>query len=214
MSVDREQGVPQREPIRQDNTPRPPAGRLIVLSGPSGSGKSTLVERVLAAGDLPVRLSVSATTRPPRPGESDGVHYYFWTPEQFEQAVRQGAFLEHAEVHGNRYGTLKAEVDRLQQAGCHVLLEIDVQGAEQVRAARPDAVSIFVQAGSLADYERRLRGRGTEDEAAIQRRLAAAARELSFASRYDHVIVNDNLDDAVLALHKLLSSFGGPEHAG
>jgi guanylate kinase len=191
-----------------------PHGKLIVLSGPSGSGKSTLVSRVLAKGDLPVRLSVSATTRQPRPGERHGVQYYFWTPERFEKAVEAGEFLEHARLFGNRYGTLKSEVDRLLAQGDIVLLEIDVQGAAQVRGLHPDAVSVFVQAGSLQEYERRLRARRTEDEAALQGRLAAAEEELSHAPLYNHIIVNDDLDAAERELRGLLLQLGGSGHAG
>lgn len=182
----------------------PGLGKLIVLSGPSGSGKSTVVRRVLEARDLPVRLSVSATTRQPRPGEIDGQNYWFWTRDQFDRAIEEGAFLEWAEVFGQRYGTLKSEVDPYLQQGVNVLLEIDVQGAEQVRRVRPDALFVFLRTSSLAEYERRLRRRGTEDEAALQRRVAAAQRELAEAGRYDHEVINDDLETAVRDFRALL----------
>ncbi len=185
-------------------TARP--GRLIVLSGPSGSGKSTVIARALASGDLPIRRSVSVTTRPPRPGEQDGVDYYFWTPEQFDQALRQGEFLEWAEIHGHRYGTLKREVERHLNDGYSVLLEIDVQGARQIRQLFPEAVMIFLRAPDLADYEQRLRQRGTEDEASLQRRLAAACQELAEASNYQYQLVNRDLEQTVAEFRELLHS--------
>jgi len=175
-------------------------GPLIIVSGPSGSGKSTVIGRLLATGQWPLHLSVSATTRAPRPGEINGVHYYFWTREHFDEEVKAGAFLEWAEVHGNYYGTLRREVEGPQAQGCGVILDIDVQGAEQVRKQCPDAVSVFLKTSSWPTYEERLRRRGSEDEASIQRRLAAARRELERAGEYDHQVLNDNLDDAVAQL--------------
>jgi guanylate kinase len=181
-------------------------GKLIVFSGPSGSGKSTVVRRVLEPGDLPLRLSVSATTRRPRPGEVDGKNYWFWTPEQFDEAVRGDRFLEWAEVFGQRYGTLKSEVDPYLDQSVSVLLEIDVQGAAQVRRQRPDAVFVFLRTSSLAEYERRLRARHTEDEAAIRRRVAGAERELAAAPSYDYQVINDDLDTAVRQFRDLLAA--------
>ncbi len=172
-------------------------GPRIILSGPSGSGKSTVIQRLLDASDLPLRLSVSATTRTRRKNETDGEDYYFLSRQQFEEALARGDFLEWAEVYGNRYGTLRAEVESKRQDGQGVLLDIDVQGAEQVRKACPDSVSIFLAPPSLSVLEQRLRRRGTEDEAAIQRRLAAAAAEMARQDEYDHVVINDNLDRAV-----------------
>lgn len=172
-------------------------GPLIIMSGPSGSGKSTLIERLLAAGTWPLRLSVSVTTRPPRPGEQDGVHYHFWTRARFDREVRAGGFLEWAEVHGNYYGTLKEEVEPVRARGHGVLLDIDVDGWRQVRDRCPDAVSIFIRTSSPDVLERRLRERGTETEEAIQRRLRGAARELAEAERYDYQVINDELDRAI-----------------
>jgi guanylate kinase len=180
-------------------------GPLIILSGPSGVGKSTLVRRLLAEGGPPLHLSVSATTRPPRPGERDGIDYYFWTPGRFQQEIEKGGFLEWAEVHGRRYGTLRAEVDGWLARGVGVLLDIDVQGAEQVRRKLPGALSIFLLAPSWEVYEERLRKRHTEDEAAIARRLATARGELERAAEYDHEVMNADLDRAVAEVRGLIA---------
>jgi guanylate kinase len=180
-------------------------GPLIILSGPSGSGKSTVISRVLKESGLPLRVSVSATTRPPRPGERDGVHYHFWAVEKFLAQVQAGAFLERAEVHGKYYGTLRAEVEPYRERGVGVILDIDVQGAEQVRRLCPDNVSIFLKAPSLEVLEQRLRARGTEDDAAIARRLANARRELERIGEYDHVVVNDDLETAVAQIRELIA---------
>lgn len=180
---------------------------LIVVSGPSGSGKLTVISRVLADGDLPLHLSVSATTRLPRPGEKDGVHYYFWTRERFEEALREDAFLEWAQVHGSYYGTLRREVDPHRQTGELVILDIDVQGAAQVRRRSGDVVTVFLRSPSLAVDERRLRARGTEDEAAIQERLATARRELESAAEYDYQIVNDDLEQTVEQFRAILKRY-------
>src|SRR5262245_58934490 len=173
-----------------------PHGVLVILSGPSGSGKSTVIRGLLADPPGPVRLSVSATTRAPRNGEHEGVDYHFWTREWFEQQLASGAFLEHAIVHGNYYGTLRSEVESYVREGWFVILDIDVQGAEQVRLQCPDHVSVFLRAPSIEGYERRLRGRGTENEDAIQRRLAAVRAELAHAPGYQYQIVNDDLTTA------------------
>ena|SRR5438445_4848021 len=182
-------------------------GPLIIVSGPSGSGKSTVIARLLedmAEAALPLHLSVSATTRRPRPGEKAGVHYHFWAEEQFDRAVAAGEFLEWATVHGARYGTLRSEVESYREQGSGVLLEIDVQGAAQIRARYPDSVSIFLRASSLAAYEQRLRRRGTESEEAIRRRVAAAQRELENSGKYDHEVINDDLDKAVADLSAIV----------
>lgn len=178
---------------------------LILVSGPSGSGKSTIVRRLLEEGELPLRASVSATTRAPRRGEVNGVHYWFWTHEQFEEGLREEAFLEWAEVHGQFYGTLRSEVDPYLARGTGVILEIDVQGADRVRALYPECCSIFLCASSWAEYERRLRARGTEDEAAIARRLDTARRELARASEYDHRVINDDLAAAVAHVRRIVA---------
>jgi guanylate kinase len=175
---------------------------LIILAGPSGSGKSTILDRLLKESGLPLRLSVSATTRPPRPYEQNGVHYYFWTDEQFEKQRQAGAFLESAMVHGQwYYGTLRSEVEEYRARGIGVLLDIDVQGADQVRAHYPECLSLFVRTSSSEEYERRLKKRG-ESRESIARRMATARRELERIDEFDHVIINDDLDLAVAEVRK------------
>ena len=181
-------------------------GPLVILSGPSGCGKSTVTARLLARGDLPLRQSVSATTRPPRRGEEDGRHYCFWTRERFEAEVRADGFLEWAEVYGNYYGTPRAEVEPYRKRGTGVILVIDVQGAAQVRARCPDAVSVFLRASSWEECERRLRLRGQDDEATILRRLANARGELARAGEYQFEVINDDLDTAVEQLHAIVKA--------
>jgi guanylate kinase len=179
-------------------------GPLIILSGPSGSGKSTVVKHLLARRDLPLRLSVSATTRPPRPGEVDGQHYHFWDTARFERALAEGRFLEHARVYGHYYGTLKDEVEPFRRRGIGVLLEIDVQGAAQVRRQCPDAVAVFLRTSSWETYEQRLRQRGTETEDSMRRRLEGAKSELERAGDYHYQVINDHLADAVDQLHDIV----------
>ena len=194
---------------------RNPKGPLLILSGPSGSGKSTVLERLLAKTDLPLHVSVSATTRLPRRGEVDGRHYHFWTRERFEEARRAGAFLEWAEVHGCLYGTLRAEVDPYRAKGQGVILDIDVQGAAQIRRLYPDSVAIFLRTSSLQTYEDRLRRRGTETEECIRRRLATAGRELAHAGEYDYQVINEDLDTAVAEVEAIMRcQFERGKHAG
>lgn len=181
-----------------------PLGRLIVLSGASGSGKSTLVDRLLERDDPPLSRSVSSTTRAPRAGEVDSQSYHFLAREEFERARDDGAFLEWAEVHGQLYGTSARVVREALDAGLSLVLVIDVQGAMQVRDRMPDALLIFVHAPDEDTLETRLRDRGTDDEATIQTRLANARDEVALADRYDHQIVNDDLDRAVDALADIL----------
>jgi guanylate kinase len=179
-------------------------GPLIILSGPSGAGKSTAVARLLRETKYPLRVSVSATTRPKRDGETDGVHYHFWTREQFEDELRRDGFLEWAKVVDSYYGTLKAEVEPYREKGVGVILVIDVQGAAQVRTRCPDHLSVFMRTSSQELLEKRLRGRGTEDEATIQRRLANARKELERASEYHTEVLNDDLATAVARLGELV----------
>lgn len=180
-------------------------GPLIILSGPSGSGKSTVIKRLLADPPGPLRLSVSATTRPPRPGEQEGVDYYFWTRDEFERKLAAGEFLEHAVVHGvEHYGTLRTEVEPHLAAGRGVVLDIDVQGAEQVRRECPENTSIFLDT-PIEELERRLRLRGTEDEAKIRRRLESAQQELARAGEFHYQILNQDLDKATADLRAIVA---------
>ena len=182
-------------------------GTLFVLSGPSGVGKGTL--RAAALRDIEgLTYSVSCTTRSPRPGDREGVDYRFVSDEDFSRMVEQGLFLEYARVHGGpRYGTLREDVERELDAGRDVLLEIDVQGALQVRSLLPDAVSIFVLPLSEEELERRLRGRGTETEAELRARLKSAGQELREAGKYDLILVNDDLNRASAELKKMIMDF-------
>ncbi len=170
-------------------------GILFILTGPSGVGKGTVLAKVLERRDA--YLSVSATTREPREGEKHGVNYYFLTREQFEQTAAQNGFLEHAEFSGNCYGTPAAPVDEQLGAGRDVVLEIEVQGAMQVHEKRPEAVRIFIAPPSFAELEKRLTGRGTEDAAAVQRRLETAKHELTLAPQFDYIVVNQTVEQAV-----------------
>ncbi len=180
-------------------------GPLIIISGPSGSGKSTLIDQVLAKPPGPLRLSVSVTTRARRPAELDGVHYHFWSRERFLRERDAGGFLEWAEVHGNYYGTLVAEVAPHRAMGQGVLLDIDMHGWEQVKRLCPDAVSIFVRTSSPEEYERRLRMRRTESAEQIERRLRAAAAELARAPEYEYQVINDDLPTAMAALRAIVN---------
>lgn len=166
---------------------------LVVVSGASGAGKSSLLQRLLAATPR-LRFSVSHATRAPRPGEQDGVQYHFVDRARFEQLVREQAFLEWAEVHGDLKGTSLAELERAQAEGLDLLLDLDVQGAEQVRRRYPQAVTIFVLPPSFAELERRLRGRGQDREEVIRRRLRNARDEMRRFAEYDFVVVNDDLE--------------------
>ena len=170
-------------------------GRLFVISGPSGTGKGTICKELVK--DDKIRLSVSMTTRSPREGEIHGVSYFFATKEEFEQKISADGFLEYAEVFGNYYGTPKMEVLELLDEGIDVLLEIDVQGALQIKDVYPEAVLVFILPPSMEELRSRLSGRGTETQDVIERRLGKAAHEISFAAQYDYAVINDQLDEAV-----------------
>jgi len=172
-------------------------GNLFIISAPSGAGKSSLVSAALAE-DLRLALSVSFTTRPPRAGEVNGREYHFVDRETFDSMLARGEFLESAEVHGNRYGTSKKWIAEARAEGLDILLEIDWQGAQQVRAAFPDAVSIFILPPPpiLQELERRLRGRGQDTEEAIQRRLRDAREEIIHVAEFDYVIINKEFEEA------------------
>lgn len=183
--------------------------QFVVLSGPSGSGKTTIVERLLERSKIKLIKSVSATTRPPRKNEIEGDNYYFLTRDEFARRRQAGEFLECAEVHGtgNWYGTLRSEVERARKAGGWALLEIDVQGAVQIMHKYPQALTIFLKTSSEAEYEKRLRGRGTDSEEIIERRLANARKELEQAPHYRYQVVNDDLDRAVEEIVNIISSW-------
>ena len=171
-------------------------GMLIVLSGPSGSGKGTIIKSLLSSRSDTV-LSISVTTRQPRPGEIDGIHYFFRTREEFLEMISSDDLLEYAEYNGNFYGTPEESIKKWLAEGKNVLLEIEVQGAEQVMDHRSDLVSIFITIPSMEELERRLRDRGTENEDTIRGRMEVAKRELTRAFRYDYVVLNDQMDLAV-----------------
>jgi guanylate kinase len=177
-------------------TPPPSKGVLYIVSAPSGAGKTSLVKALLKA-DPAIRLSVSYTTRPPRPGETDGRDYHFVSRERFEEMLAEDEFLEHAEVYGNFYGTSKGSIERDLDAGRDTLLEIDWQGAEQVRRHFPQSASIFVLPPSFNALRTRLAGRGQDSEEVIERRLAAAAHDVAHAEAFDYIIVNDDFDHAL-----------------
>ena len=170
--------------------------RVFVITGPSGVGKGTLI-RSLRDRIPELELSVSATTRPPRPGEEDGVDYHFLGDADFQRRVEAGEFVEHATYSGRRYGTLRAELDRRLRAGHPVVLEIEVQGARQVRGTMPEAVQIFIAPPSAEALRTRLVGRGTDDAEQVQARLRTAEAELEARDEFAHVVVNDRLEDAV-----------------
>ncbi|MDA3913937.1 guanylate kinase [Oleiagrimonas sp.] len=190
---------------------------LFVVAAPSGAGKSSLVNALLH-DDASISLSVSHTTRPPRHGEEYGRHYYFVERETFEREIADGVFLEYAQVHGNLYGTSRETVDGLLGQGHDVLLEIDWQGARQIRQAMPGCVSVFILPPSSEELERRLRGRGSDSEDVIQRRLRNSRGEIAHAHEFDYIIVNDRFEDALEDLRSIVravrqgTNFQHPRH--
>lgn len=182
---------------------------LIVLAGPAGVGKGSIVRWILEnRNDFTV--SVSATTRDPRPGEVDGVHYHFVTNDQFENLIAEGRMLEWAKVHGaNYYGTMRAELERAEAEDKHLLLEIDLQGARQVAKLMPNAIQIFIHPPSFEELERRLRSRATETESQIQTRLETARMELASAGEFQYQVINENLEQCALEILSLVRSHEG-----
>lgn len=179
--------------------------RLAVIAGPTAVGKGTVVRHLLAEHPE-FKLSVSATTRSPRPGEIDGVDYFFWTQDRFDEAIANNELLEYATVHGlNRYGTPRKPVEKALARGENVVLEIDIQGAQQVKAAMPEAVTIFIQPPSWDELVRRLSTRGTEDAAEQEKRLATAKVELASANDFDYQVVNDEVAKCAAQVVELMS---------
>jgi guanylate kinase len=178
-------------------------GLLFVITAPSGAGKSSLIKGLLAA-ERGVALSVSYTTRPPRAGEVDGREYHFVGLRAFEAMLERGEFLESAEVHGHRYGTSQKVIEKARAAGLDLVLEIDWQGAEQVRRLHPDAIGVFILSPSMAELARRLRARAQDTDAVIRRRLENAADEMSHAVEFKYAIINNNFDDALLDLRAVV----------
>ena len=179
-------------------------GILLVMSGPSGAGKGTLCARLRE--QIPVALSISATTRAPRKGEQEGVNYFFMTQEEFKQKIHEDGFIEWAKVYDNYYGTPRKYVEDMLEAGQDVMLEIDPQGAKSVKLRIPDAVLVFIMPPSYKELERRIRGRGTETEEQIEKRLSCAVGEINTLAAYDYVIINPDIQAAVDNLKAIIAA--------
>ncbi|MGQ9660007.1 MAG: guanylate kinase [Thermochromatium sp.] len=188
-----------------DSSRSGPRGLLFIVSAPSGAGKTSLV-KALVERDPGLMLSVSCTTRPARAGEQDGVHYHFLDRERFEREIEAGAFLEYAQVFGHLYGTRAGDVCRCLDAGRDILLEIDWQGARQVRERFPEAIGVFVLPPSIEELERRLRGRGTDSDEVITHRMAEARNELAHFAEYSYLVVNDRFETALAALAAIVTA--------
>ncbi len=182
-----------------------PKGKTFIICGPSGVGKGTVVSRLLET-DPTLYFSVSATTRAPRAGEADGVHYHFLTRERFQEWIDAGDFLEHAQFVGNFYGTPRRYVDEAMDQGRDVLLDIEIQGAEQIHRKRPEAVRIYIAPPSWEELERRLTGRGTEDGEKIRSRLARGREEFAAARDFDYLVINDTVDHAVAEIRAIMTA--------
>ena len=185
-------------------------GTLFIFSAPSGAGKSSLA-RALVDSSPDIAVSVSHTTRAPRPGEEHGVHYFFVTTEQFKSMADAGEFLEHAQVFDNFYGTSRVAIEDLLEQGKNVILDIDWQGARAIKAQMPDACAIFILPPSREELENRLRGRGQDSDEIIARRMRDAVSEMSHYQEFDYLVVNDDFDAALADLHAILA--GHPEQA-
>ena len=182
-----------------------PKGKTFIICGPSGVGKGTVVSRLMEA-DPTLYFSVSATTRAPRAGEADGVHYHFLTRERFQEWIDAGDFLEHAQFVGNFYGTPRRYVDEAMDQGRDVLLDIEIQGAEQIHQKRPEAVRIYIAPPSWEELERRLTGRGTEDTEQVRSRLARGREEFAAARDFDYLGINDTVDHAVAEIRAIMTA--------
>ena len=182
-----------------------PKGKTFIICGPSGVGKGTVVSRLMEA-DPTLYFSVSATTRAPRAGEADGVHYHFLTRERFQEWIDAGDFLEHAQFVGNFYGTPRRYVDEAMDQGRDVLLDIEIQGAEQIHQKRPEAVRIYIAPPSWEELERRLTGRGTEDTEKVRSRLARGREEFAAAKDFDYLVINDTVDHAVAEIRAIMTA--------
>ena len=178
--------------------------KLVVISGCSGVGKGTVINEFMKKNSDDFILSVSCTTRKPRQGEIDGVNYFFLTTEEFEQNIKDNKFLEYANFAGNYYGTKKKYIDEKIKEGFNVILEIDTQGALQVKEKMPESVLIFIAPPSIEELEHRLRGRHTEDEETIQKRLAQVKTELERSQKYDYTVINDNINRAVEEIESIV----------
>ena len=184
-------------------------GKIIILSAPSGTGKSTIIKELMKAEDLGLGFSISATSRSPRPGETDGREYYFITPDEFARRVDAEEFVEWEEVYaGTRYGTLRSEVERVTGSGLNLIMDIDVKGALNIKRQFGDeAISIFILPPSICELESRLRGRATESDESLGRRIQKAEYELGFADSFDRRVVNDDLDTAVAETAEIIRDF-------
>lgn len=184
-------------------------GKLIIISAPSGCGKSTIIGDIMDNGELDLQFSVSATNRKPREGETDGVNYHFLSDQQFKDLIAEGAFVEYEEVYpGRYYGTLWSEIQNRVASGKNVILDIDVKGGVNVkRQFGETAVSIFIAPPCIEELRRRLKGRGSDSDEEIEQRIGRAEYELGFSKDYDHVVINDNLSDAISAVEKIMADF-------
>ena len=180
-------------------------GKTFIITGPSGVGKGTIINKLFEGRD-DLYFSVSATTRAPRPGEVDGVHYHFLSREQFQQWIAQGEFLEHAEFVDNCYGTPKKFVDQAMAEGKDVILDIEVQGAEQIHALRPEVIRIFIAPPSWEELERRLVGRATEDAEKVRKRLARSRVEFPIAREFNYIVVNHTVEQAVGEIKAIMAA--------
>lgn len=186
-----------------------PTGKIIIVAAPSGCGKSTIINALMEGGDLNLGFSVSATTRPPRPGEIDGVNYYFMSEDAFRDGIREGEFVEYEEVYPGRfYGTLRSEIDRITGEGHNLILDLDVNGALRVKELYgPRAISIFIEPPSIDALRRRLENRATETPESIDERVDRAAYEISRAGAFDYRVVNDDLGEAIRQTHNIIDGF-------